>query len=256
VLRFVREPGEVVFTFAYPIFMLTLFASIFSNSDISDVIPDGVDVTFAQYFLPGMVATGIVLSSFQRITTQIAADREEGALKRLHGTPLPPLAYFGGIVGQVLVVSTVQVGVLLAVAHYGFGVPWPATGARWVTFAWLFVLGTAAGAAAAIAVSSLLRSARAANGIVAPTVLALQFLSGVFFAFSTLASWMQQVAAFFPLKWLAQGFRSVFLPDEMAALELTGTWEDGRTALVLALWLVVSLVLASRFFTWLPRGER
>ena len=44
---------------------------------------------------------------------------------------------------------------------------------------------------------------------------------------------MQTVAAFFPLKWMAQGLRSVFLPDALAAQEPAGSWELGRVALVL-----------------------
>jgi hypothetical protein len=41
------------------------------------------------------------------------------------------------------------------------------------------------------------------------------------------------MAALFPLKWLCQGMRSVFLPDSFQRQELAGSWELGRTALVL-----------------------
>ena len=44
----------------------------------------------------------------------------------------------------------------------------------------------------------------------------LQFISGVFFVYSDLPAWMQHVGAVFPLKWIAQGMRSVFLPDSFA----------------------------------------
>jgi glutamate synthase domain-containing protein 3 len=40
---------------------------------------------------------------------------------------------------------------------------------------------------------------------------------------------MQQVAAIFPLKWMTQGARSVFLPDSFASREVAGNWETGRT---------------------------
>ena len=63
------------------------------------------------------------------------------------GTPLPAAAYFLGKIGQVLVTTLVQTALLLAVG--GAAVrrrrcrPTPAA---WRTFAWVFVLGTAAGA--------------------------------------------------------------------------------------------------------------
>jgi ABC-2 type transport system permease protein len=68
--------------------------------------------------------------------------------------------------------------------------------------------------------------------------------------------WLQQIAALFPLKWMAQGLRSVFLPDELAAAEPAGAWELGRVALVLALWCVGGLVLCVATFRWQERGSR
>jgi len=66
---------------------------------------------------------------------------------------------------------------------------------------------------------------------------------------------MQQLAAFFPLKWLCQGMRSVFLPDSFQRRELAGSWELGRVALVLVVWAVVGLVVALRYFRWRRRDD-
>ena len=78
----------------------------------------------------------------------------------------------------------------------------------------------------------------------------LQFFSGVFFVFTSLPSWMQQFAALFPLKWLTQGMRSVFLPADFATQEVAGNWEIGKTALVLMVWLVAGLVISIKTFKW------
>jgi len=72
----------------------------------------------------------------------------------------------------------------------------------------------------------------------------------VFFAFPELPPWMQQVAALLPLKWLTQGMRSVFLPDEAAAAEVAGSWEHGRIALVLVAWVIIGVVVCVRTFRW------
>ena len=82
----------------------------------------------------------------------------------------------------------------------------------------------------------------------------LQFFSGVFFGFTELPGWMQQVAALFPLKWLTQGMRSAFLPEEAGAFEIAGGWEHGRTALVLAAWVIIGVMVCMRTFRW-RRGE-
>lgn len=85
--------------------------------------------------------------------------------------------------------------------------------------------------------------------------LVLQFISGVYVPFGSPPTGMQQVASFFPLKWLCQGLRSVFLPDSLLPAEPAHGWEHGKVALVLGAWLVGSLVLCLRTFRWQRRGE-
>jgi ABC-2 type transport system permease protein len=101
-----------------------------------------------------------------------------------------------------------------------------------------------------IAFSVVPKSGRGASAIVSPIVIILQFFSGVFFVFSELPIWMQQFAALFPLKWLTQGMRSVFLPESFATQEVAGNWELGRTLIVLTIWLIVGLVIAIKTFKW------
>ncbi|HMO11106.1 MAG TPA: ABC transporter permease [Actinotalea sp.] len=252
-LQFFRERDAVVFVFAYPIIMLAIFATVFGQ-DGATVGPDP-GIPFAQYFLPGMVATGVLLSSFQNMATSIAVERDEGGLKRLRGTPMPPAAFFLGKVGSVLVTATIQLVLLLAAAAVLFGVDLPTEADRWVTLAWGFLLGTASGTVAGVAFSSVPRSGRSASAVVIPIVLVLQFISGVFFVFSELPTWMQQVSSLFPLKWLAQGMRSVFLPDWALEIEPSGSWEHGTTAAVLGAYLVVGLVLGVRTFRWRRRDD-
>ncbi|WP_281289137.1 ABC transporter permease [Leekyejoonella antrihumi] len=90
--------------------------------------------------------------------------------------------------------------------------------------------------------------------MVTPVFTALQFISGVFFPFNQLPAWMQLLEASFPLKWMAQGLRSVFVPPELVALEPAHSWELGRVAIFLLLWAVGRLVVVMRTFAW--RGPR
>jgi ABC-2 type transport system permease protein len=250
---FFRERDAVVFIFAYPIIMLAIFATVFGQDDATVGPEPGIP--FAQYFLPGMVATGVMLSSFQNIALSIAVERDDGGLKRLHGTPLPPASYFLGKTGQVLATSLVQTVLLVAAAGLVFDVPLPTSGTAWLTFAWVFVLGTAAGTLCGVAFSSVPRTGRSASAVVTPIVLVLQFISGVFFVFTDLPTWMQQVASVFPLKWMAQGMRSVFLPAEAESWEVSGSWQHGATAAVLLAWAVAALLVAVRTFRWQRRDD-
>ena len=244
--EFFRQRESVVFTLMLPVLLLVTFGAVL-NYEI------GPDVTFVRYFTPGIIAAGILGASLQNMAISIATERSDGTLKSLYGTPMPRSAYFIGKVVQVLAVSLGIVAVLLLIAAVFYDVPLPSGGA-WLTFAWVSVLGAAACTLLGIAVSSLAKNGRSASATVTPIALVLQFISGVFFQFSALPGWMQTVAAFFPLKWMTQGLRSVFLPEALAAAEPAGSWELGRVALVLVAWCVAGLVLCVLTFRWQEKG--
>jgi ABC-2 type transport system permease protein len=251
--EYFREKEAVFFSFAFPVLMLGMFSVIFTDSfGEGDAADAGVSA--ARFFLPGMVAAGVMLTSFQSTALSVAVERDDGTLKRLRSTPMPPVSYFLGKVGLVATTSVGQFVLLLAVARIGFGVQLPTDAGHWFTFAWVFLLGVACGTVLGIAYSSMASSSRSVGAIVIAPTLILQFISGVYFAFTDLPEWLKQVASIFPLKWIAQGMRSVFFPGDWQGSEMAGTWEHGRTALVLTAWLVAGLLVCVRTFRWTKRG--
>ena len=243
IIQFSRQKEAVVFTIFFPVILLAIFGSVFKDT----IAPE---VTFSQYFVAGMIASGLVNSGFQNIAINIPIERDMGAIKRLRGTPLPITSYFIGKAISVFASMVVQVLILLAIGVAFFGLNMPTEPSKWLTFTWLLVLGTASSTALGVAFSSVPKNGRGASAIVSPVVIILQFFSGVFFVFTQLPGWMQQVAAIFPLKWLTQGMRSVFLPDTFAAQEVAKSWEGGRTAIILFVWLLVGLFFAVKTFRW------
>ncbi|MFJ8272372.1 ABC transporter permease [Streptomyces sp. NPDC094154] len=245
--QFFRQREQVVFTFAFPVVFLFLFASIFRD-DVS-----GTGVTASQFYVPSMVASGIMSTSFQSLGMSIAVERDEKALRRLRGTPMPPTAYFLGKIWLVLFTGVLETAILLLVGTTLYGVRLPSDATRWFHFSWIFVLGLTGCALLGIAISSVPRSARSAGSVVVLPFLVLQFISGVYILVDALPGWMLNVGALFPLKWLCQGLRGVFLPDSARVLEQAGSWEFGRIALVLAAWCAGGLVLCLLTFRWKDR---
>lgn len=252
---FFREWDSLIFVFFFPTLFLLLFSALMGSIDVTEGTNSPVAVNFTQYFLPGMVATGLIYTGFQNMAIQIPVERDQGVLKRLRGTPLPPAAYFAGKVIQVYVVSVVQLGVLLGVAALLLRVPLPTDAHAWGTFAWVFALGAATCTVLGIAFSAVPRTGKSASAVVVPVVLILQFLSGIYFPFSQIPTWVQTFSGIFPLRWMAQAMRSVFLPDFMVAQEPGQTWALGTGALVMGAWLLVGLALAFRFFRWQARKD-
>lgn len=248
ITQFLRSRESVVFTMGFPVIMILIFAAIFS-----DEIAPGVSYT--QYFITGMIAAGLMTVSFQNLGIWIPIERDRGVLKRYRGTPMPKWVYFAGKVIMVVAVGIAETALLLAVSVALFDLELPGTAGKWVTFAWVSVLGVTACTLCGIAISSLARTARSGSAVVTPVALVLQFISGVFFVFTSLPSWMQQVAALFPLKWMCQGLRSVFLPESFGTREPGGSFELDRVALVLAAWCVIGLVLCLATFRWTTRRD-
>ncbi|MBX6358092.1 MAG: ABC transporter permease, partial [Micromonosporaceae bacterium] len=109
VKQFLRSRESVVFTMAFPVIMIFIFASIFTWN-----IAPGVK--FTQYFITGMIATGLMTVGFQSLAIQIPMERDKGILKRLRGTPMPKWVYFAGKSIMVLAIGLAEMVILLAVS--------------------------------------------------------------------------------------------------------------------------------------------
>jgi ABC-2 type transport system permease protein len=247
--QFFRQRDQVVFTFAFPVVFLFLFASIFSN-DVK-----GAGITASQLYVPAMMAAGIMSTSFQSLGISIAIERDEKVLRRLRGTPMPPAAYFFGKIWLVLVTGAMETAILLLVGTTLYDVKLPSDLGKWADFGWIFVLGLTACALLGIAISSVPKSGRSATSVVVLPFLVLQFISGVYISVDTIPDWMLNIGALFPLKWMCQGLRGVFLPDSAKVLEQAGDWEFGRIALVLGAWCVGGLLLCLLTFRWKSRRD-
>ncbi|GAA1517352.1 ABC-2 type transport system permease protein [Agromyces terreus] len=246
-----RAPDTLFFTFLFPFVMLAIFSAAFSTS--GEVGPPGSEISIAALYLPAMVSSGIFLSGVQNLAVDIALEKSNGTLKRLGGTPLSPIAYFAGKIGQVFATGTLQAGLLILAGWLVLGIELPTEPEKWLTFAWVFVLGLTTCALLGIALSALPRSGKSAAAVVIPIGLILQFISGVYLQWNMLPDWLQNIASIFPLKWIAQGMRAVFLPEGWEALEQNESWNLPGVAVALLVWLVVGLVLSRLTFRWIRR---
>jgi ABC-2 type transport system permease protein len=238
-----RDRMAAMFTFTLPLILLVVFGSVFKGH-----IAPGV--SFTEYFAAGMIASGAFYAGFQNLAIAVPLERDNLTLKRLRGTPMPPAAYLIGKVGLVIVVYVVQVAVLMTLGALLCGLQPPATVGRWLTFLWVSGLGLTACSLLGLALAGVVRRAEGAPAIVSPVVVVLQFISGVFFQYDSLPAWMRTLASVFPLRWLALGLRSVFLPRYFASVEPGGGWQRGTVAVVLAAWALIGFVVASRTFRW------
>jgi len=252
VTTYFRQGDSVFFTFLFPLLFLTIFSVAFSAQNFG---PPGGEISAAAFYLPGMLAAGLLLSGLQNMAIDIATEKGDGTLKRFAGTPLPVMSYFIGKIGQVLVTGILQSALLLVVVRFVFQVELPTEPEKWITFAWVFLLGVTTSAVLGIALSALPRTGKSATAVIIPIALVLQFISGVYLSFTQLPEWLQNFAGIFPLKWMAQGMREVFLPASFEVLEQNESWNLPGVAIACAVWLVVGLIVCRMTFRWIRKDS-
>ncbi len=245
---FYRRPEQVALTFSMPAVICILLGSIFSTK-----LPQ-TDTSTGSVIAASMLAYGILSTSFINLGIGIAADRETGALRRLRGTPATASSYFIGKIMLVAIASLAEAVVLLLVGVLVFKLRLPSNVFGWFTLTWVFVLGIVSCSLLGIFVSNFASNAVSAAVITNGPAVGLQFLSGTYVPLMVLPTWMLMIGSVFPVKWMAQGFRSVLLPAQMVAFEPAGSWEHGRTFLVLAAWTIGGLLACLSVFRWSDKG--
>jgi ABC-2 type transport system permease protein len=237
-----RNPASAFFAFAYPLMFLVIFTSIFRHSTVQF---GAKSVNEATYYVPGMAALAVITVCFNNIAVAITSQRDAGVLKRISGTPLPSVSFFGArilhavLVSVLLVIGTATFGR----AFYGADIP---TGATLLRMLAMLVVGAAAFCALGFAISSVIPNADASLPIVNVVILPLLFLSGVFIPLgNNPPGWMLWVGRIFPIRHFLTGMQAGFLGS-------TFHWTD---VLVLAAWGLAGLLAAIRFFRWEPQTD-
>ena len=240
---FWRNRTRAFFSVAFPLMFLVVFNAINGNHDIGKL----GGISYATWFVPGILAYGIIMSTFSNLAISTAISRDAGVLKRLRGTPVPSWVYLVGSVGSTLVTSTVLVAVTLALGAGVYGAH-----IRIETLLGLIAtlaLGSVCFTTLGLAVTAVIPNADAAPAIVNVIVLPLTFISGIWMVMAGAPAWLVTTAKVFPVRALAHGLQYAFDPATR------GNGISGPDLAVLALWTVIGVRVFRQRFRWTPRSD-
>jgi len=239
---FWRRPAAVFFTVGFPLILLLIFATIFGN----DTIAARGGIKTSTYYVPAIVSLAVIAATMVSPAMSITIERENGLLKRVRGTPLPPWVFIAGRVGNALVVSVLMLVLVTALGRivYGAAIPTSTIPAVLVTL----VVGAAAFSCLGFALTCIIPSEDAAPAITNAIALPLYFISGVFIPENEIPSGVLNVADAFPIRHFFEAFFAAYEPGAGSGFEL------GHLAIVAA-WGLLGLVVALRYFRWMPRGD-
>jgi ABC-2 type transport system permease protein len=226
---FWRNPSAAFFNFMLPLIFLFLIASVFGHEkkDLNTLVP-------------GIAGMAVMTTTFTALAFNITFLREQGILKRIRGTPMPPVAYFGGLLANAVANAAVQVALVVAVGHLVYGLGWPRDWLELVVFA---LVGVVAFGACGIALAHAIPNFDAAPAYVNAVFLPLIFISGTFYSTSSLPAALDAIARALPLKHVIDGLRGAIVTG-------SGLGQHLGSLAVLAGWAVGGTVLAVRYFRW------
>jgi len=237
-----RNRGRGIFTFVFPLMFLVIFASLNRGAHISSL----GGIPYDDFFVPGILAYGVIATTFVNMAISTAILRDQGVLKRMQGTPLPPWAYVAARIGSTVVIVLSMTVLTLALGAIAYGVQ-----IRVATLPGLIltlVLGTAAFTALGIGITRFIPNAEAAPVVVNLVILPLTFISSIWFPTTGMPRALIDIAKIFPIRALADGLQYAFNPHTVGA-GLNG--QDIRT---LAIWTGVGIFVMMRFLRR-PQGE-
>jgi len=244
-LSFARNGQSRFFTLALPVIFLLIFASVLGNGDVT--IGPHQTVKQTTYYVPGIVALGVISSAFANLVAAVTIQRESGILKRRRSTPLPTWVLIAGRALTATVISLLIAALLIAIGKVLYGVSLPARHIPAVLIA--IVVGSLSFCCLGYAMVSVVSNEDAAAPVTQAVILPLYFISGIFFPQDQIPGWLVNVANVFPIRHLQQALLAAFNPAAAGS-----AIEVGHLA-VLAAWGVAGAAFAFWRFAWVPRGE-
>jgi ABC-2 type transport system permease protein len=239
---FWRNPASVFFTVMFPVILLLIFATVFSDQKVN--VHGGIEIT--TYYLPAIITLSVISSTMQTLAMTLVIAREDGRLKRGRGTPMPSWVFIAGRVGNSVVTALLMLALLAALGRVLYSVPFPWGHLPEVLVT--LVIGAAAFSCLGIALTAAIPTQDAAAPIVNALLLPLYFLSGIFIPEDELPDGVIDFANHFPVRPFFGAFFGAYVPGA------GGPAIDWGNLAVVGAWGVAGLLLAIRFFRWSPRG--
>jgi ABC-2 type transport system permease protein len=237
-----RNRGRGVFTFVFPLMLLAIFASL----DKGQTISTRGGIPYNDFFVPGILAYGVIATTFINLAIGTAILRDEGVLKRMQGTPLPTWAYVAARIASASLISLMMTVVVLVLGTVVWGLDFRTAELPGIVITLL--LATACFTTIGIGITRFIKSAESGPVVVNLITWPLTFISNIWFPIDSLPTFLKNLASVFPIKALADGLQYAFDPRHH------GVAMNGADLGTLAIWTAIGVYLMVQFLRQ-PQGE-
>ncbi|MET7932335.1 ABC transporter permease [Streptomyces sp. NPDC005322] len=224
-----RNGEQLLLTVVIPSLVLVLFSSV-------DIVDTGADGSAVDFLAPGVLALAVLSTAFTGQAIATGFERRYGVLKRLAVSPLPRWALMAAKTCAVLITEVMQIALLTVIA---LALGWSPHGNP-LAVVLLLILGTAAFSGLGLLMAGTLK-AEATLAAANLVFLLLLVAGGVIVSLDKFPGAVRGVLEVLPISALSGGLRDVLLDGASVP------WRDLG---ILAVWAVLGLGAAGRFFRW------
>jgi ABC-2 type transport system permease protein len=226
---FWRNPSAAFFNFALPLLFL-LAGGIILHGKQHDL----------NLLVPAIAGMSVMSTTFTALAYNIVFLRERGVLKRIRGTPLPTISYFGGVAANAVTNTALQIVIITLAGKLFFGIGWPL---HWVELIVFVLAGVVCFAALGVAFAHVIPNFESTAAYVNAIFLPVVFVSFYVFDSKSAPAFVRNIAEALPLKPLIDGISGAMVTGK-------GLGENLSALTVIALWGVFGVYFAVRGFSW------
>ncbi|MDB5351660.1 MAG: ABC-type multidrug transport system, permease component [Planctomycetota bacterium] len=197
---------------------------------------------YIDFLIPGLIGQNTMGGGLWGVGFLLVNFRIAKLLKRFMATPMPRRNFLLAILGARLTFLVPDVGVLLALGYFGFGMPIRGNLGLVVL---LEVIGALAFAGIGLLIASRAKTTETVSGLMNLVMLPMWIFSGLFFSSERFPDAIQPFVQTLPLTQLLNALRAVLL--EGAGIADQVVWV---ALAVLSVWAVGTFYVALRIFRW------
>src|SRR6201987_2939252 len=231
---FWRNPSAAFFNFLLPLLYLAGGGAILAGNQHQ-----------LNRLIPAIAAMSVMATTFTALAYNIVFLRERGVLKRIRGTPLPTLSYFGGVAANAVTNAALQIAIVVLAGRVIFGIGWPD---QWLWLVVFVVAGVIALSALGVAFAHVIPNFESTAAYVNAVFLPVVFVSFYVFDSSSAPGFLRTIAEALPLSPLIHGLSGAMVTGTSLSHDLSDLG-------VIAVWAVLGIWLAVRGFSWEQRRD-
>lgn len=231
---FLREPVTLFWGIAFPVILLAIIGAVPSSRTPE---ADFGGLRFIDVYLPVMLAFVLAMLAFNALPPTLAGYREQGVLRRLFTTPVPPSRVLAAQLAIHAGVAFIAIALLLVVGRIAFDVALPQ---QPLGFLLAVVLATGSVLAIGLFAAAVASTTKIANGIGMLLFFPMMFFAGLWLPRDSMSSALVHLSDATPLGAAVQALQD----------STHGDWPSLLHLGVMAAWAIVLGVAATRLFRW------